>query len=111
MKNTLVNGDDIALIDWDDARSFPSAVDIARLTLLIELAYDNEKAEDKETAEIYKKAFWDNYKSDDVLEIYNKLEGALHVWHGLILLNFCAGEPQFNKIKAVLDEKIKLFVG
>jgi len=106
LKNTLVYDDTVALIDWDDARAFPAIVDIARLTLLIELAYDNEEPEIKEKAEAYKKAFLDNYQFDDV-KIYKELEPALHVWHGLVLLNFCAGEPQFGKIKANLDEKIK----
>lgn len=91
------------MIDWDDARSFPAVVDIARLILLIELANDNEKAE------IYKKAFFDHYKSDDGFEIYKKLEPALQAWHGLVILNFFTGEkPQFDKIKAIVDEKLKL---
>jgi len=111
LKNMLVDGDDIALIDWDDARSFPAVVDIARLTLLIELAYDNEEPENQERAEMYKRAFLDHYKSDGVIKIYRELESALHVWHGLVLLNFCAADtPQFSKIKTVLDEKIKLLL-
>ena len=108
LKNTLVDGDTITLIDWDDARSFPALVDIARLTLLIELAYDNEKPENREKAEIYKRAFLDNYRSDDVIQVYRELEPALHVWHGLVLLNFCAGgTPQFDKIKRALGEKVR----
>jgi aminoglycoside phosphotransferase (APT) family kinase protein len=109
LKNLLVSGDSITLIDWDDSRSFPAVVDIARLTLLIELAYDNEHVEDYKRADIFKKAFLDNYKSDDVLKTYHELESALHVWHGLILLNFWKyDKPQFGKIKARVDKKIKL---
>jgi len=107
LKNTLVHDGDVTLIDWDDARSFPAIVDIARLVLLIELAYDNEKPEDKTKAEAYKKAFLDHYEP----ELYRELEPALHVWHGLVLLNFCPGAAQFGKIKAVLDEKIKFLTG
>ncbi|GHT53166.1 hypothetical protein FACS1894106_3610 [Spirochaetia bacterium] len=108
LKNIVINNGSITLIDWDDARSFPAIVDIARLTLLMELAYDNEQAEDKEKVAVYKKTFFDNYKSDGGLEIYKKLEPALHVWHGLVLLNFCAnGSLQFYKIKANIDEKMR----
>ena len=104
LKNILVDGDNITLIDWDDARSFPAIVDIARLTLLIEL-----EADDIEKAEIYKEAFISNYKYDDELKIYYELEPALHVWHGLVILNFFNGsKPQFNKTKAIIDEKLKL---
>ena len=111
LKNTLVDGGSLTLIDWDDARSFPAIVDIARLTLLMELAFDDEKAESKEGAQIYRNAFLDNYKFDDEGKIYKELEPALHVWHGLVLLNFCAKKaPQFKKIKAALDEKIELLL-
>ena len=111
LKNILVDGDTITLIDWDDARSFPAVVDIARLTLLIELGYDHEKAEDKEKAEIYKKAFLDHYQSEDGLQFYKELEPALHVWHGLVLLNFCSGKAHFGKIKTILDEKMNCLRG
>jgi len=109
LKNMLIDNDNLTLIDWDDARSFPAIVDIARLTLLIELAYDNEKAEDIKKAGVYKKAFIDHYKSDDGFKRYNELESALHAWHGLVMLNFCnRDKPQFGKIKAMVDEKLKL---
>ena len=108
-KNILVNGNSITLIDWDDARAFPAIVDIARLTLLMELAYDNEQPEDKRKAGMYRRAFLDHYKFDDGGKIYRELGPALHVWHGLVLLNFCAeGTPQFEKIRTVIDEKIGL---
>ena len=108
LKNILINDGNITLIDWDDARAFPGIVDIARLTLLIELAYDNVKPENPERAATYKRAFLDHYKSDDGLKTYRELEPALHVWHGLVLLNFCAAQtPQFGKIKSALDEKIE----
>ena len=109
LKNMLIDGGGIALIDWDDARAFPAVVDIARLTLLMELAYDNERPEDKRKAGMYRRAFLDNYTFDDGGKIYRELEPALHVWHGLVLLNFCsAKKPQFGKIKTMLDQKIEL---
>lgn len=111
LKNIVADGERITLIDWDDARSFPAAVDIARLTLLIELAYDSEEAEDTEKAEAYKKAFLGSAMPEDELKAYRQLEPALHAWHGLVLLNFCAGgSPQFSKIKTALDEKIRQLV-
>jgi len=110
-KNILVNGNNITLIDWDDARSFPAIVDIARLTLLIALAYDNEKAENKARAEMCRRAFLGNYRNADELKLFEELEPALHVWHGLVLLNFCVGAAQFGKIKTALDEKIKFVTG
>ena len=107
-KNILAHGDCITLIDWDDARSFPAVVDIARLTLLIELAYDNEKAEESEKTIIYRKAFLDYYSTDYGLRSYYDYEILLHVWHGLVLLNYCRDDiPQFDKIKAVVDKKIQ----
>jgi len=107
LKNTIIHENNITLIDWDDARSFPAIVDIARLTLLIELAYDNEDEEDAEKAELYKKAFFDNYSSEDGLKAYNDLETALHIWHGLIILNFCdPAVPQFAKVKNAIDKKL-----
>jgi len=108
LKNIIIDNDNITLIDWDDARSFPMIVDIARLTLLIELNYDNEQAENERRAEIFKKAYLNNYESDDGLYSYKKFETALHVWHGLIILNYCDDStPQYYKIKTIVDEKLK----
>jgi len=108
LKNILVNSKDVILIDWDDARSFPAVVDIARLTLLIELANDNEKAEDIENVEVYRKAFIDNYYFSDGISVYNELESALHIWHGLVILNFCdSSKAQFYKTKTIIDNKLK----
>jgi len=107
LKNTIVDGADITLIDWDDARSFPAIVDITRLTLLIELAYDNEEAEDVEKAKMYKRAFFSSYKSEDGFKAYNELELALHIWHGLVILNYCdPATPQFSKVKKAVDTKL-----
>jgi len=110
-KNTLVVDDCITLIDWDDARSFPAIIDIARLTLLIELAYDSVVTEDIEKANNYKNAFLNNYPFKSRLSLYHELEPALHVWHGLVILNFCMGDIQhISKIKTAIDDKLKLMV-
>jgi hypothetical protein len=109
LKNILVNRDSVILIDWDDARSFPAIVDVARLTLLIELAYDSEKAEEIERAEVYKNAFFNSYKLGGEITMYDDLEPALHAWHGLIILNFLAGnKPQTKKVTAVINRKLEL---
>jgi thiamine kinase-like enzyme len=101
MKNIIVNDDNITLIDWDDARSFPWVVDVARLLLMIELENDTN-------IDLYKTAFLNNYISSD-LSVYKELELVLQVWHGLIILNFFTGGiTRFNKIKNIIDEKIKL---
>ena len=111
LKNLIVDGENITLIDWDDARAFPAVVDIARLTLMIELAYDNDVVENADNVKIYKKAFFRNYASDDWLKLYNNHELALHVWHGLILLNFCdIHTKQHKKLHTHIDNKLNLLI-
>jgi len=108
-KNVIVHNGGATLIDWDDARSFPAIVDIARLTLLIELDFDNENSAEKQRSEMLKSAFLNNYGNAETIMAYHKHETALHVWHGLILLNFCKpNTPQFHKIKTSTDAKLRL---
>jgi len=109
LKNVIVYNENLTLIDWDDARSFPAVTDLARFTLLIELAFDDENPEDPERIKLFKQAFLDSYYSDGGIDLYLKFEALLHLWHGLVILNFCnPGTPQFFKTKKIVDEKIKL---
>lgn len=89
-KNILVNSDEIVLIDWDDAQSLCWMADIARLTFWMKLNYDSK------SADAYKKAFLDSYKTEYDKSEYEKLESALHVWYGLDYLNFSVGAPEYQ---------------
>ncbi len=96
IKNVLVYSDDITIIDWDDAHALCWMADIARLTMWMKMQYGEEYYE------IYRKAFLDNYETIHDKNLFNELEDALHVWHGLDHLNYSIGSPQFETMRVIL---------
>jgi len=102
-KNILVNSDNITLIDWDDVHSLCWMADIARLTLWMKLEYD------KDNANIYRKTFIDNYKTEYDKNDYYKMENTLHIWYGFDNLNYFFGKPQYEKIKNILLKDLGKF--
>lgn len=103
LKNVLVSGDDITLIDWDDAYALCWVADIANLTLWMRRAYGSD-------AEIYKKAFLDRYQTDGDINLFYQTEDILHVRYGLDMFNFFSGNPNYHDVveatKTILRESL-----
>jgi len=102
-KNILVNLDKITLIDWDDVHSLCWIADIARLTLWMKLEYGENNAN------IYRKIFIDNYKTEYNKNDYYEMEETLHIWYGFDYLNYFIGKPQFEKMKIILQNILDKF--
>ncbi|BCN29008.1 phosphotransferase [Anaeromicropila herbilytica] len=99
-KNVLINENDITLIDWDDAYSLCWVADVAHLTLWMKYEYGNN-------AEVYRKAFLDNYKTEHDMNAFCETEDLLHVRYGLENLNYFIGTPQYDSFKAILKDSVK----
>ena len=99
-KNVLINEDSITLIDWDDAYSLCWVADVAHLTLWMKHEYGNN-------AEVYRKAFLDNYKTEHDMNVFYETEDMLHVRYGLENLNYFIGTPQYDSFKAIMRDSLK----
>lgn len=99
-KNILVNEENITLIDWDDAYSLCWIADITCLTLWMKREYGSN-------AEVYRKAFLDNYKTEHDMDVFYDTEYLLHVRYGLDSLNSFIGTPQYDISKAILRESLE----
>lgn len=97
-KNILINLNQIALIDWDDAQSLCWMADIARLTFWMKMNYD-----EREVA-IYRKAFLDCYETTHDKNAFYEIEETLHVWYGLDSLTFFNKGFMCEKIKSLLQD-------
>ncbi len=100
-KNILVNSNEIALIDWDDVQSLCWVADIARLTLWMKINYDID------TADVYRKAFLDNYETEHNKSVFFEIEDTLHVWYGLDYLTFLKGTHIEGKVKTLLQDSLR----
>lgn len=70
LKNILVCGDDITLIDWDDSYALCWIADIAYLTLWMKRTYGKD-------AEIYRQAFLDSYQTEYDKNLFYEAEGII----------------------------------
>jgi Ser/Thr protein kinase RdoA (MazF antagonist) len=99
-KNILVNSGGITLIDWDDSYSLCWIADIAYLTFWMKREYGND-------AEIYRKAFLDNYSTEYDKNFFYEVEDILHVRYGLEGLNYFYDTPLCDSYKMILKEALE----
>ncbi|MDR0286526.1 MAG: aminoglycoside phosphotransferase family protein [Clostridiales bacterium] len=97
-KNIIVNSGNIMLIDWDDVHSLCWMAELARLFFWMKLEYGEN------LAQIYRKAFLNNYEMEYGKNDFYKLEDTLLVWYGIDYLGFYVGKPEYENVKTILRE-------
>jgi Ser/Thr protein kinase RdoA (MazF antagonist) len=100
LKNIMVYGDELTVIDWDDARALPWICDVARFVIWLKQCYSEEKAMH------FKTLFFENYTDINVRNLYERAEPYLEHYYILdyMIWRYGVDKNAYEKDKLIFDK-------
>jgi aminoglycoside phosphotransferase (APT) family kinase protein len=99
MKNIMVCGDELTIIDWDDSRALPWMCDIARFVIWLKQCYSEDKAMR------FKSVFLDNYTNKNGTALFEQAEPYLNLYYILdyMIWRYGVDKKAYDKDKFIFD--------
>jgi len=104
IRNVLTTGNDLTLIDWDDAMAYPAFADIARMTF--DMRYIHDK-----NSHLFTLSFLSDYLEENQINNYLRFESLYHIF---VALDFLAHsidkinkEEKYKKMMEYLEYLLK----